>query len=172
MPTPETLFETRWIQVQRLGHWDFVRRPQSDACVGVLAITPDQEILLVEQFRIPVQCRVIELPAGIVGDEPEHLRESLANTAARELWEETGYRAGTIKPLLVTPTSAGLTAEFLYLFLARELVREHAGGGVDGEDIVVHRVPLTELRGWLLAKEADGLAIDFKIAAALWLAGL
>lgn len=172
MPTPETLFETRWLKVQRLDHWDFVRRPQADSCVGILAITPDQEILLVEQFRIPIQRRVIEIPAGIVGDEPEHLGEPLAATAARELLEETGYRAGTIEPLLVTPTSAGLTAEFIHLFLARGLVREHAGGGVAGEDIVVHRVPLTSLRGWLRDQEAAGLAIDFKIHAALWLAGL
>ena len=106
MPTPETLFETRWLKVQRLDHWDFVRRPQADSCVGILAITPNQEIILVEQFRIPIQRRVIEIPAGIVGDEPEFLGESLAAAAARELLEETGYRAGTIEPLIATPTSA------------------------------------------------------------------
>lgn len=172
MPTPETLFETRWLKVQRLGRWDFVRRPQSDSCVGILAITPQQEILLVEQFRIPIQRRVIEIPAGIVGDEPEHLGESLADTAARELLEETGYRAGSLEPLLTTPTSAGLTSEFIHLFLARDLVREHAGGGVAGEEILVHRVPLAKLREWLTAREAAGLVIDFKIHAALWLAGI
>ena len=172
MPTPETLFETRWLSVQRLGRWDFVRRPQSDCCVGILAITPAQEILLVEQFRIPIQRRVIEIPAGIVGDEPDHLGESLAGTAARELLEETGYRAGSIEQLIATPTSAGLTAEFIHLFHARDLVREHAGGGVAGEDIVVHHVPLANLREWLRSQEAAGLVIDFKIHAALWLAGL
>ena len=172
MPTPETLFETRWLRVQRIDHWDFVRRPQADSCVGILAITPNQEIILVEQFRIPIQRRVIEIPAGIVGDEPEFLGESLAAADARELLEETGYRAGTIEPLIATPTSAGLTAEFIHLFYARDLVREHAGGGVAAEDIVVHPVPLANLREWLRAQEASGLAIDFKIHAALWLAGL
>ena len=172
MPTPQTLFETRWLRIQRLDHWDFVRRPQADTCVGILAITPEREILLVEQFRIPIQRRVIEIPAGIVGDEPEHLGESLATTAARELLEETGYRAGSVELLIASPTSAGLTAEFMHLYFARELVREHSGGGVAGEDIVVHRVPLADLRDWLRAKEAAGLAIDFKIHAALWLAGL
>ncbi len=172
MNSPQTLFETRWLKVQRLGSWDFVRRPQADTCVGILAITPEQEILLVEQFRIPVQRRVIEIPAGIVGDEPEHLGESLAETAARELLEETGYRAGSITPLIATPTSAGLTAEIMHLFHATDLVREHAGGGVDAENIIVHRIDLSELRGWLRAREADGCLIDFKIHAALWLAGL
>lgn len=171
MPTLETLFETRWLNVQRIGHWDFVRRPQSDCCVGILAITPQEEIVLVEQFRIPIQRRVIEIPAGIVGDEPAHLGESLAATAARELLEETGYRAGTIEPLLATPTSAGLTSEFIHLFHATDLTREHAGGGVGSEDIIVHHVPLTRLRAWLRDQQAAGLVIDFKIHASLWLAG-
>lgn len=172
MPTPESLFETRWLKVQRIDRWDFVRRPHSDFCVGILAITPQQEIVLVEQFRIPIQRRVIEIPAGIVGDEPEHLGESLAATAARELLEETGYRAGTIEPLIATPTSAGLTSEFIHLFHARDLVREHPGGGVAGEDILVHHVPLANLREWLHNQEAAGKVIDFKIHACLWLAGM
>ena len=172
MPTPETLFATRWLTLQRIGHWDFVRRPHSDFCVGILAITPDEEIVLVEQFRIPIQRRVIEIPAGIVGDEPEHLGESLAETARRELLEETGYRAGTIEPLISSPTSAGLTSEFIHLFQARDLVREHDGGGVGGEDIIVHHVPLTRLREWLHDQEIAGKVIDFKIHACLWLAGV
>ena len=172
MPALETLFETRWLKLQRIGHWDFVRRPHSDSCVGILAITAEDEIVLVEQFRIPVQARVIEIPAGIVGDEEEHLAESLAGTAARELLEETGYRAGKIEKLIDTPTSAGLTSEFIHLFYATDLVREHPGGGVAGEDIIVHHVPLKHLRDWLGEQAAAGKIIDFKIHAALWLAGL
>lgn len=172
MPALETLFETRWIKLQRIGHWDFVRRPDSDSCVGILAITPEDEIVLVEQFRIPIQKRVIEIPAGIVGDEEEHRGEPLSGTAARELLEETGYRAGSIEPLIDTPTSAGLTSEFIHLFHAKNLVKEHDGGGVAGEDIVVHHVPLAELRTWLGEKQEEGLVIDFKIHACLWLAGI
>ncbi len=172
MPARETLFETPWLMLQRIGRWDFVRRPHSDSCVGILAITPQREIILVEQFRIPVQARVIEIPAGIVGDEEDHRAESLADTAARELLEETGYRAGTITKLLDTPTSAGMTSEFIHLFHATDLVREHAGGGVGGEEILVHHVPLAALRDWLRDQEAAGKTIDFKIHASLWLAGL
>ena len=170
-PIPETLFETRWIRMQRIGHWDFVVRPQSANCVGILAITPADEIILVEQFRIPLQKPVIEIPAGIVGDEPEHLGESLAETAGRELLEETGYRADKIEKLISTPTSAGLTSEFIHLFHASGLTRETEGGGVAGENITVHHIPLATLRPWLAAQEAAGKAIDFKIHAALWLAG-
>lgn len=172
MPTPETLFETRWLGLYRFGHWDFVRRPNSDAAVGILAITPDEEIILVEQFRIPMQRRVIEIPAGLVGDEVEFVGESLAETARRELLEETGYRAGTIVPLIASPTSAGMTSEFTHLFHATDLVRENEGGGVGGENIVVHHVPLSGLREWCAAREAEGMVIDFKIHSALWLAGI
>ena len=167
----EVLHETQWLRLRRIGHWDFVSRPQSDDAVGILAITPDDRIILVEQFRIPVQRMAIELPAGIVGDEPEHRGESLAASAARELLEETGWRAGRIELLISSPTSAGLTSEFVHLYHATELTREHAGGGVAGEDIIVHHVPLGDLRGWLAAQAAAGKAVDFKIHAALWLAG-
>jgi ADP-ribose pyrophosphatase len=172
MPTPDTLFESRWLGLYRIGHWDFVRRPNSDACVGILAITPAREIILVEQFRIPMQRHVIEVPAGLVGDEPEFAGESLAATAGRELLEETGYRAGSVVPLIASPTSAGMSSEFTHLFHATDLVREHQGGGVAGENIIVHLVPLSELREWFAAQEAEGKLIDFKIHAALWLAGI
>ncbi len=172
MPTPETLFESRWLGLYRIGRWDFVRRPNSDACVGILAITPDQEIILVEQFRIPMQQRVIEVPAGLVGDEVEFHGESLAESATRELLEETGYRAGTMKLLIVSPTSAGMSSEHTHLFHATDLVRENDGGGVAGEDIVVHHVPLAGLRAWFASQETDGKLIDFKIHAALCLAGI
>lgn len=172
MSAPETLFETRWLGLYRIGSWDFVRRPHSDSCVGILAVTPEDEIILVEQFRIPMQRHVIEVPAGLVGDEPEFLGEALAETARRELLEETGYRAGTIVPLIASPTSAGMSSEYVHLFHAKDLVRENEGGGVAGENIIVHHVPLSGLRQWLAAQEAAGKVIDFKIHAALWLAGI
>jgi ADP-ribose pyrophosphatase len=172
MPTSEKLFETKWLSFHRIDHWDFVRRPYSDQCVGILAITPENEVVLVEQFRIPIQRRVIEIPAGIAGDEPEHAGEPLSGTAARELLEETGYRAGSITELLATPTSAGMTSEFIHLFHAKDIVREHDGGGVAGEEIIVHLVPLPNLRAWLASKQEEGFCIDFKIHAALWLAGI
>jgi ADP-ribose pyrophosphatase len=167
-----TLYESKWLGLYRIGHWDFVRRPNSDACVGILAITDGNEIVLVEQFRIPVGRRVIEIPAGLVGDEEEHRGEALADTAARELMEETGHRAREMRAILSSPTSAGMTPEFTHLFLATGLSRETEGGGVSGEEITVHHVPLPELRGFLAGKLSEGFAVDFKIHAALAAAGI
>ncbi|MBB5353705.1 ADP-ribose pyrophosphatase [Haloferula luteola] len=168
----ETLYESRWLGVYRNGHWDFVRRPNSDAAVGVLAVTSDAKVLLVEQFRIPMQKRVIEIPAGLVGDEEEFRGEDLSETARRELIEETGYQAESMVPLMSSPTSAGMTCETTHLFLASGLTRVGPGGGTGSEDITVHEVPLVEMRSFLRAKENQGCLVDFKIQAALWEAGL
>lgn len=172
MPEEITLYESKWLGLYRIGNWDFARRPHSDSCVGILAITDSGEIVLVEQFRIPVGKRVIEIPAGLVGDEEEHRGEALAETAARELMEETGYSAAEMRPILSSPTSAGMTPEFTHLFLATGLSRETEGGGVSGEEITVHLVPLAGLRGFLAGKISEGWAVDFKIHAALAAAGM
>ena len=169
-PPRETLFQTRWLAVHRIGHWDFVERPNADCAVAILPVTPRNEIVLVEQFRIPMQKTVIEIPAGLVGDEDEHRGEPLARTAARELLEETGFRAERIEPLLVSPTSAGMTSELTHFFLATGLRREHDGGGVGSEKILVHQIPLSGLRRWLDGEEKKGKLVDCKIHAALWAA--
>lgn len=168
----ETLFQTRWLSVHRIGNWDFVERPNANCAVGILALTANREIILVEQFRIPVGKPVIEIPAGLVGDDDSHPGESLEDTARRELLEETGYHAATITPLLSSPTSAGMTSETTHIFLATDLDRHHDGGGIGSEDIRVHLVPHTELRTRFEQWDRDGFALDFKIHAALWAAGL
>jgi ADP-ribose pyrophosphatase len=169
----ETLYTTKWIGLHRIDHWDFIERPNAAACVGILAVTDDDEVVLVEQFRIPVQQRVIEIPAGLLGDEPAHQGETIAAAAGRELLEETGFRATAVTPLLSSPTSAGMTSEFTHLFLATGLVREHQGGGTGNEDIAVHLVPCDQVRSWLHRQQQErGVAVDFKIHAALWAAAL
>lgn len=167
-----TLYESKWLGLYRIGHWDFARRPNADSCVGILAITQNDEIILVEQFRIPMGKRVIEIPAGLVGDELAHRGESLEESAERELLEETGYRARQIELLISSPTSAGMTSEYTHLFLAKNLVQETQGGGIDGEEISVYQVPLSELREFLSKKQAEGAAVDFKIHAGLAAAGI
>jgi len=165
-----TLAEGKYLGLYSLDTWEFAARPNSTGVVGILPITADGQLVLVEQFRIPLQARVIEIPAGLVGDEEEFKGESLADCAGRELLEETGYSAGKITPLLSSPTSAGMTNETTHFFASTDLTRETDGGGTDSEDITVHHVPLANLTKWLADQEANGLLIDFKIHACLCLA--
>ncbi len=171
MGSTRTIAEGRYLGLYERDDWEFAERPNAEGVVGILARTADSEIVLVEQYRAPMQARVIEIPAGLVGDEEEHHGEALEDTARRELLEETGYRAGDLSLLLSGPTSAGMTPELTHLFLATGLHREGKGGGVGGEDIKVHLVPMSGLRSWLKTREAEGLLVDFKIYASLWLAG-
>jgi ADP-ribose pyrophosphatase len=170
MDTVTTLAEGTYLGLYSQGTWEFAARPNSTGVVGILPITSDGQLILVEQFRIPCQARVIEIPAGLVGDEAEFISESLEECASRELLEETGYQAGNITHLTSSPTSAGMTPETTHLFAATDLVRKHAGGGTEHEDITVHHVPIAKLTDWLSDKEKEGLLIDFKIHACLWLA--
>lgn len=170
MDPVEILHEARYLGLYKQGHWEFARRPGSDTCVGILPITDDSQIILIEQFRIPLQKFVIEIPAGLVGDEPDYRGESLAATAGRELTEETGYRATHITPLIASPTSSGMTPEITHLFAATGLTRVHDGGGVAGEEITVHHVPLTQLTDFLAQQQLAGKLIDHKIYSALFLA--
>ena len=167
---PTTLAEGKYLGLYSLDTWEFSARPNSTGVVGILPITNGGQLILVEQFRIPVQARVIEIPAGLVGDEEEFKDESLADCAGRELLEETGYRAGQITPLLSSPTSAGMTNETTHFFAATELTQETDGGGTDTEDITVHHVPLADLQKWLTDQQSSGLLIDFKIHACVCLA--
>mgnify|MGYP001819570868 CR=1 FL=1 len=165
----KTLAEGKYLGLYERGTWEFAERPNSTGVVGILPITEDGELVLIEQYRVPVQAKVIEIPAGLVGDELEHAGEPLEDTAQRELLEETGYRADTITPLLSSPTSAGMTTETTHFFAATGLAREHNGGGVADEEIIVHHVSHNELGEWLTKKEKEGYLIDFKIHACLYL---
>ncbi len=158
----------QFLRLLRKGHWEYVERVNSRAAAFVLAVTDDDELLLVEQYRIPLQCRTIELPAGIIGDEAEFRNESAEHSAVRELEEETGYRGAHAETLLVGPVAAGLTSELLYLIRVSQLQRIHDGGGVAGEDITVHRVPLAQIDAWLDERTRSGLMIEPRIYAALY----
>ena len=170
MEPVRTIAEGRYLGLYERDDWEFAERPNAEGVVGILALTSQNEVILVEQFRRPVNASVIEIPAGLIGDEDEHRGESLAETAQRELLEETGYRAESMNLLFSGPTSAGMTSEITHLFLATGLQQVSQGGGVGEEDIRVQLVPLDDLRTWLQDQEHKGFLIDFKIHAALWLA--
>jgi ADP-ribose pyrophosphatase len=165
----QTLYSGRYLDLGRKQGWEYVIRKHR--VVVIIAWTPDDELLLVEQFRIPIDRQTIELPAGLVGDEAGQQEESLHEAAGRELEEETGWRAGALRTLMRCPTSAGLTDEEVTFVSASELVCTGDGGGDDSEDIIVHRVARNRIDSWLSERHQAGLAIDPKIYTALYWSG-
>ena len=171
-PTPKTtLFTGKFLALVKEGRWEYVDRIGATGAAIIVAVTDEQKLLLVEQYRIPVHARTIELPAGIIGDEPGGRDECHAAAAKRELLEETGYAAERIETLSTGPASSGLTSEVVTLLLASGLKRVHAGGGVGHENITVHEVPLNEVHEWLAAKANAGLLIEPKVYAGLYFIG-
>jgi ADP-ribose pyrophosphatase len=154
------------------GGWEYVTRPGVTGVVVIVAVTEDRKLVLVEQYRPPVHKRVIELPAGLVGDIDGKRDESMATAAERELEEETGYRAREMVLLFEGPIAVGVSDEVLSFFHARGITRIGEGGGDDTEDIIVHEVPLAELTAFLAARSKAGLGVDPKIYAGLFLAGV
>ena len=148
------------------GHWEYVERTQS-IVVCIVAVTDDDKLVLVEQFRPPVNKRVIEIPAGLVGDLPGQENEPTVAAARRELIEETGYDAGEMTLLATGPPSAGLSSEVVALYRASALRKVRPGGGDESEEIQVHEVPLGTTRDWLNERETRGAIIDLKIYAGL-----
>jgi ADP-ribose pyrophosphatase len=172
--TAETrvLAKGRYLTLVDEGGWEYVTRPGVTGIVVIVALTQDQRLVLVEQYRPAVHKRVIELPAGLVGDVDGRHAESMADAAARELEEETGYAAAEMVMLYEGPIAVGVSDEIVSFFEARGLSRVGAGGGDDTEDITVHEVPLDKLKEFLAAQVEAGLSVDVKTYAGLFLAGL
>jgi ADP-ribose pyrophosphatase len=156
----EIVWQGRFIAAKRRGKWEYVSRTRGVSAAAILAIDEGHAIL-VEQYRVPVGANCIELPAGLVGDEEEG--EEVAVAAIRELEEETGYRAGRMVEVGKFHASPGMSSEGFTLLVAEGLERTGEGGGVAGEDIKVHRVPLAEVPAFVAAKRAEGAAVDVKL---------
>ena len=163
----EILWTGKYIRLVRRGRWEFVERVNLSGIIAVVAVTDDDKIVLVEQFRVPVNAPVIELPAGLVGDVEGSEEEAMETAARREMIEETGYEPAVLTPLYEGAASAGLSNEHISLFLARGLKKVGSGGGDDSEDIIVHEVPRGELVDWLEARRREGKVIDIKVYLAL-----
>lgn len=161
----EVIWEGRFITTKRQGRWEYVSRSRGIRAAVILAIDPEDHIILVDQYRVPLGKRCIELPAGLVGDHD--VDEDSAIAAARELEEETGFRAGIIENIGEFYSSPGMVSESFTLFRARDLVKVGEGGGVESENIVVHRVPVANIEEAVREWRKQGYAIDVKILTLL-----
>lgn len=158
--TPEIMWQGRFITTWREGRWEYVGRARNIHAAVIIAIE-DGHVLLVEQYRVPLKAQCLELPAGLVGDETEG--EAIEIAAARELEEETGYRPDHIELLGRFASSPGMVSETFTLVRATGLTKVGEGGGDGHEQIVVHRVPLGDVAGFVEARRADGCVMDVKL---------
>lgn len=171
-PFPDTPVETRWegrfLTVRQQGSWEYVARSRGIHAAVILAIddaADGRHVILVEQYRVPLKRRCLELPAGLVGDDVAHEPAEIA--AQRELEEETGYRAANWRTVGEFYSSPGMISESFTLLVATDLTRVGEGGGVDSEDIMIHRIPLDAIEDFVAAKRAEGCGIDVRIAILL-----
>jgi ADP-ribose pyrophosphatase len=139
--------------------------------VCVVAIDPQDRLLLVRQWRHAAGRALLEIPAGTLDREPDGSIEDHAGAAARELEEETGSRAGSWRYLGAFWTAPGFTSELMHLYLATSLVAVHEGGLAPDEDerLELRQVPFDEA----VAMVERGELPDAKtIAGVLWVARL
>ena len=134
--------------------------------VAIVALDTDGRVLLVRQFRLAVGRVLLEIPAGTLGrDEATGAKEEPALAAARELEEETGYRAATWEHVAAFWTAPGFATELMHLYLATDLRLAHGDRlGPDPDE----RLELV-LMPW---QEAVALADRGEIADAKSFAGL
>lgn len=156
----ETVWQGKYLAMIVDGRWEYVARARGIGAAVIVALDGDA-VLLVEQYRVPLGRRCLELPAGLVGDETAG--EAALTAAGRELEEETGYRAGRLESLGLFYSSPGMVSEGYTLVRATDLTRIGPGGGTADEGISVHRVALAEVADFIARKRGEGVAIDGKL---------
>jgi ADP-ribose pyrophosphatase len=168
--TPHIAYEGQYLRMVVRGNWEYAERTHVGGLAAIIiAVTPDDKVVFVEQFRVPLQAPTIEMPAGLVGDV--HADESIELSAIRELEEETGWTADTAEILLIGPTSSGMSNERIAFVRTGPLRKIGDGGGAPGEEenITVHEIPRAEAAAWLTRKLSEGYELDAKLWAGLWL---
>lgn len=108
--------------------------------VAIVPVDSENNVLLVRQYRHPAKSDLLEVPAGIIeiGEEPEI-------AAIRELQEEVGYTSRNLRLLFGFWTSPSFTDEYIYGYLARDLVEKRLPQDFD-EDISVEKIPIRRIQ--------------------------
>jgi ADP-ribose pyrophosphatase len=160
LPPAETMCEGRYVRLRKRGKWEYASRTSGMSAVVILA-EYEGKVILVDQPRVPVGARCVELPAGLVGDENPNA--TVEATAVKELEEETGFTAERIERLGDFHASPGMLSESFTLVRAHGVRKIGEGGGVGNEDIRLHLVERSEIPNFVEQKRAEGFAVDGKL---------
>jgi ADP-ribose pyrophosphatase len=157
---PELMWAGKYVRALKRGKWEYASRANDISAVVILA-EHDGKMILIDQPRVPPDCRCVELPAGLVGDQDPNA--TVEGTAVRELEEETGFTAERIERLGEFYSSPGMLSEDFSLVRAHGVRRIGEGGGDENEDIAVHLVPRAEIPNFIEQKRAEGFGVDVKL---------
>ena len=160
LPPPQLMWEGKYVRAFKRDKWEYASRANNINAVVILA-EYEGKVVLIDQPRVPPDCRCIELPAGLVVDEdPNATPES---TAIKELEEETGFTAERVERLGDFLASPGMLSEAFTLVRAHGVRKVGNGGGDESEDITVHLVPRADIPNFVEQKRAEGFGVDVKL---------
>ena len=160
LPPPEVMWTGKYVRAVKRGNWEYTSRANDINAVVILA-EYEGKVILIDQPRVAPDCRCVELPAGLVGDnDPQATPET---TAIKELEEETGFTAERVERLGDFYASPGMLSESFTLVRAHGLRKIGEGGGDEHEDINVHLVPRSDIPNFIEQKRAEGFGIDVKL---------
>ena len=160
LPPAEVMWAGKYVRVLKRERWEFASRTNNINAVVILA-EHDGKVILVDQPRVPPDCRCIELPAGLVGDEDPNA--TIESTAIKELEEETGFTAERVERLGEFYASPGMLSESFTLVRAHGVRNIGEGGGDENEDIKVHLVDRADIPNFIEQKRAEGFGVDVKL---------
>jgi len=164
----EVVWPGKFITAKRRGRWEYVGRPRNIRAAAIIAIDEDADgtrhVIFVSQYRVPLGRFCLEIPAGLVGDIAGEEDEGVLAAAARELEEETGYRAGKLEVVGEFYSSPGMISECFTLLRATQLEKISEGGGEGDENILVHLIPADEIADFVAAWREAGHGVDVRVA--------
>jgi len=130
LPPPEVMWAGKYVRAVKRGKWEYASRTNNIGAVVILA-EYEGKVILIDQPRVPPECRCVELPAGLVGDEDAGA--TIEDTAIKELEEETGFTAERVERLGEYYASPGMVSEGFTLVRAHGVRRIGDGGGDENE---------------------------------------